>query len=533
VSAVALLIRARLGAARLSRPKPTTLLALAAGAAAAFAHPPFGLLPGLLGYALMLWCIDRAAPERPLRSAFWRGWLAGLSYFGIGVWWITEAFLVDAVHQGWMAPFAIIVVAGGLAGFWGAAAVLYRLARPRGWTRILVFAGALSLMEWLRGHLFFPWNLPGETWRAGSAVSQFAAVVGAYGMSWITLAIAAAPVLLIEKDQRRTGAFVNFGAAAALSGLVIFGMLRLPAQVLPAAGSLIRVVQANVEQSAKYDETYFHSIVDRYIALTAKPAAKTPDIVLWPEGAIPAAVEEYLAEGTWTREAILGALKPGQTLILGGYHVEGAEQKPIYRNSLFIIRRTESGMQLTGLYDKHRLVPFGEFLPFEDLMGRIGVKQLVHVGDGFTPGPRPHPLASPGVPPLQPLICYESLFPGFALRTGPVAPAWIVNISNDAWFGQTSGPWQHLNLASYRAIEEGLPMVRATPTGVSAVIDSFGRVAPGASLALGKYGVIDSLLPRVGKPTMYSRLGDLSYWLMIALSLSLAVRHFVRYMKRA
>jgi apolipoprotein N-acyltransferase len=512
---------------------PTALLALASGAAAAFAHPPFGLLPGLLGYALLLWSLDRSSAERPLRSAFWRGWLAGTAYFAVGVWWITEAFMVDAAHQGWMAPFAIVIVACGLAAFWGAAAVLYRLARPRGWTRILVFAGALALMEWLRGHLFFPWNLPGETWRAGSAVSQFASIVGAYGLSWITVAIAAAPALLIERDQRRAGIVVALGAAAALAGLAAFGALRLQDAPPPAAGPLIRVVQADVKQSAKYDEAYFRGIVDRYVALTAKPAARAPDIVLWPEGAIPAAVEEYLAEGTWTREAILGALKPGQTLILGGYHVDGSGAKPIYRNSLFIVRRTEAGMELTGLYDKHRLVPFGEFLPFEELMGRIGIKQLVHVGDGFTPGPRPHPLASPGVPPLQPLICYESLFPGFALRKGPLAPAWIVNISNDAWFGQTSGPRQHLNLASYRAIEEGLPMVRATPTGVSAVIDSLGRVAPGASLALGQYGVIDSTLPRVGKPTLYSRLGDLSYWLMIALSLSLTVRHIVLYTKTA
>jgi apolipoprotein N-acyltransferase len=509
------------------------MLALASGAAAAFAHPPFGVLPGLLGYALLLWSLDRASPVRRLRSAFWRGWLAGVAYFAVGVWWVTEAFLVDIASHGWMAPFAIIVMAGGLAAFWGAAAVLYTLARPRGWTRILVFAGALALMEWLRGHLFFPWNLPGETWRAGSAASQFASVVGAYGMSWITVAIATAPALLIEKDQRRTGMFVNVAAAAVLAGLVTFGVLRLHNPPAPSDGPLLRVVQADVKQSVKYDEAYFRSIVDSYVALTAKPAARTPQIVLWPEGALPAAVEDYLAEGTWTREAIVGALKPGQTLILGGYHVEGPPQKPIYRNSLFIVRRTDTGLELTGLYDKHRLVPFGEFLPFEDLMGRIGIKQLVHVGDGFTPGPRPRPLASPGVPPLNPLICYEALFPGFSLRKGPLAAAWIVNLSNDAWYGQTSGPWQHLNLASYRAIEEGLPMVRATPTGVSAVIDSLGRIAPGASLALGQYGIIDSPLPRVGKPTLYSRFGDLSYWLMILVSLSLAVRHIVRYMKSA
>jgi apolipoprotein N-acyltransferase len=507
---------------------PTALVALAAGAAAAFAHPPFGVLPGLLGYALLLWSVDRSAAARPLRSAFWRGWLAGVAYFAVGVWWVTEAFMVDAEHQGWMAPFAIAIMAAGLGAFWGLAAMAYRAARPRGWTRILVFAGALSLFEWARGHLFFPWNLPGETWRAGSAASQFASVVGAYGMSWITVAVAAAPALLVEKDQRRRGLIINAAALAVLVGLIGFGLVQTR-QAPPSHGPrpLVRVVQADVEQSAKYDEAYFRDIVGRYVTLTARPAARTPDIVVWPEGAIPAAVEEYLAEGTWTREAILQALKPGQTLILGGYRVEGPSEKPVYRNSLFILRRTADGIKLEAVYDKHRLVPFGEFLPFEDLMGRLGIKQLVHVGDGFTPGARPRPLVSSGAPPLQPLICYESLFPGFALRTGNPAPAWIVNISNDAWFGRTSGPWQHLNLASYRSIEEGLPMVRATPTGVSAVIDAFGRIQPGASLALGRQGVIDAEIPDSRERTPYSRLGDLGFWIMLLLSVSLALRHNV------
>jgi len=330
--------------------------------------------------------------------------------------------------------------------------------------------------------------------------------------------------LLVQREQRRGGIWVVGGAAAVLALLFGYGMIRL--SVAPAAGPtapLVRVVQANVAQSAKYDEAYFRDIVGKYVALTAQPAPQTPDIVIWPEGAIPAAVEEYLAPGTWTREAILGALKPGQTLILGGYRTAGPPSKPLYYNSLFILRRTADSLVLEGVYDKHRLVPFGEFLPFEDLMGRIGVKQLVHVGDGFTPGDRPRTMAGSATPGFIPLICYEGLFPGYFERGDA---AWLVNISNDAWFGRTSGPWQHLNLASYRAIEDGLPMVRATPTGVSAMVDAYGR--PLASLGLGKMAIIDHRLPRPLDVTAYARLGDYPFWVLEFLAFALAVRQIVQ-----
>jgi apolipoprotein N-acyltransferase len=189
-----------------------------------------------------------------------------------------------------------------------------------------------------------------------------------------------------------------------------------------------------------------------------------------------------------------------------------------------VVTRGTGGLALAGLYDKHRLVPFGEFLPLDRELSPLGIHQLVHVGSGFTPGPAPAPLAPPGAPPFQPLICYESLFPGFADAswTENRRPAWLVNISDDAWFGVTSGPWQHLNLASYRAIEEGLPMVRATPTGVSAIIDAYGRIAPGRMLTEGATGTIDARLPRAISPTFFARCGALSFEIMLLISLFFA-----------
>jgi apolipoprotein N-acyltransferase len=503
------------------RERAAPLLCVAAGAAAALAQPPWGLLPGLLGWAVLLRLIE-GSQARPT-SAFFRGWLAGCGYFLVCVWWLFEPFQVDAANQGWMAPFAVALTAAGLALFWGAGALVYRLLAPGGVARVLVFAGVFAAIEWLRGHLLtgFPWDLPGETWRAGGAVSQAAAIVGAYGLTWITVAIAAAPAVIGEGWKGRAAVG---GAALTLAALVVFGAERLAGAPSPSPAALrLRVIQADVSQSSKYDPAMFQGILGRYLALTSRPARPAPDVVIWPEGALPVEAEIYLAPDTWTRAAIVSALQPGEALVLGGYRVEQRAGKAAYFNSLFVLRRQGDELAHLGLYDKFRLVPFGEFMPLDSLAARLGFKTLVHVGDGFSPGPRPRPLRLAGLPPFQPLICYEALYPSFTREGAKAAgtrPAWIVNISNDAWFGETSGPLQHLNMASYRAIEEGLPMARATPTGVSAVIDAFGR--PTASLGEGALGAIDALLPPALEPTPFARLGDLPLLIMLLASAACA-----------
>jgi apolipoprotein N-acyltransferase len=201
---------------------------------------------------------------------------------------------------------------------------------------------------------------------------------------------------------------------------------------------------------------------------------------------------------------------------MGANRAEVVAGKPRYYNTLIAFRRDPAALRVVGVYDKYRLVPFGEYLPMGDLAGRLGIRSLVHMPDDFSPGPKPRPLSPPGVPPVQPLICYEALFPGLAGH-GP-RPAWMLNVSNDAWFGQTSGPLQHLNMASYRAIEQGLPIIRATPTGVSAVIDAQGRILPGKRLGLGAFNVIDARLPAALPPTLYSRIGDRGFAALLVLS---------------
>jgi apolipoprotein N-acyltransferase len=501
-------------------------LSLLAGACAAVAHPPFGVLPGILGYGLLFVMIDRTDGDNPLRSAFWRAFLAGTAYFAIGCWWVAEAFLVDAAEQGWMAPFAVVLLASGLGLFWGLGGLLYRALWPRdSLLKVLVFAGALSLLEWTRGHILtgFPWNLPGETWRAGSPPSQAAALVGAYGLTWITLVAMAALAAPFAFGFRRSTWSLLSGGIAVVIALYGYGFWHLSHGETSPAGPVVRVVQADVRQEAKYDPEKFRDIVFRYLRLTAQPSAsgRAPDVVIWPEGAIPASVNDVMSPSLGIYPAIVNALKPGQILLMGTYRADEHAVKPTYYNSLYALRREGDDLKVLGIYDKYRLVPFGEYLPADKLMSAIGFKKMVHVAeDGFTSGPKPRPLLIPGLGLLQPLICYESLFPGFVREGGQLIggrAAWIVNVSNDAWFGQTSGPWQHLNLASYRAIEEGMPIVRATPTGVSAVIDANGR--PLQTLGLRKSGVIDRPLPGARlHPTVFAQFGDTAFWIMMAVS---------------
>ena len=519
-------------------PRAAALLALASGGLAAIAQPPFGVLPGLLGYALLAHLADLAPEARPLRAAFWRGWLSGFAYFFIGCWWVAEAFMVDARGQGWMAPFAACLLPAGLGLFWGAAAALYRFLRPERPWRWLVFAGALTLLEWLRGHLLtgFPWNLPGETWRAGAPVSQTASLVGAYGLTWITVACAAAFAALLTG----AGRLARFGppvlAVLTLAGMWGFGELRLRHAVAPTgAEPMVRIVQPDVPELDKYSGDNVRSIFLKHVELTAAPVRRAPDIVVWSEGAIPLSADDLLAPGGGWAEFIRRSLHPGETLLFGAYRLVGEEPRQQAYNSLIAVRATDAGLQVTGVYDKYKLVPFGEFLPAKEILGPIGFKDLAHLTDGFDFGPRPRPISPLGAPPVQPLICYESLFPELvrdAVNSGPVRPRWIVNISNDAWFGVTSGPLQHLNQASYRAIENGLPIARATPTGVSAMIDAYGRILPGQSLALGKSGDIDAVLPPALPISTYGRVGDLPLAALLVLSLTACLERLTALVRR-
>lgn len=499
-------------------------LALAAGAATALAHPPFGFMPGLFGYALLMFLAERSTSTR---GAFWMGWLAGFAYFLISCWWVAEAFLVNPA-QAWMAPFAASLLPIGLGLFWGTATALYRRFRPAGVERVLFFAAVFCLLEWLRGHILtgFPWNPAGASWKAGSAGSQFASIAGVYGLSFVTVAGAAAFAPLLGAGARKNRVAAAVLGGLAIASLVVGGAVRLSQAQLELTDTVVRIVQADVPQESKWTPEAYRGIVDRYVNLTARPGAATPDLIIWPEGALPASANQVFAPGAPEAEAIARAVQPGQSLIMGlgrGVVDPTAPEGERYFNSLFVLtdEGEAGGLRITATYDKYRLVPFGEYLPAGGLLGALGVRSLTHMPNDFSAGPRPAPIDIPGAPRAQPLICYESLYPGFTPGAAG-RPEWIINISNDAWFGRSSGPLQHLNLASYRAIETGLPVVRSTPTGVSAMIDPWGRVIDDQRLEPGESGVIDAHLPRPTAVTLYGRVGDLLFWLAVLAGLAIA-----------
>jgi len=301
--------------------------------------------------------------------------------------------------------------------------------------------------------------------------------------------------------------------------------MRLSEARLELTDTVVRIVQADVPQESKWSPEAYRGIVDRYVNLTARPGAVVPDLIIWPEGALPASANQVFAPGSPDAEAIARAVQPGQSLIMGlgrGVPDPTAPEGGRYYNSLFVLTdEGASGLRITATFDKYRLVPFGEYLPAGGMMGALGVRSLTHMPTDFSAGPLPAPIDIPGAPRAQPLICYESLYPGFT-PGGSGRPGWIVNISNDAWFGRTSGPLQHLNLASYRAIETGLPVVRSTPTGVSAMIDPWGRVVGDQRLEPGESGVIDARLPRPTGLTPFGRFGELPFWLAVLAGLALA-----------
>lgn len=495
--------------------KRPRMLAAIAGLLIAFAQPPFGFLPGLLGYGLLLYALECHLGNWPKRTAFFMGWLAGFCYFLVSCFWVAEAFLVDAETYGWMAIPAATLLPAGIGLFWGAFAVLYLKLAPKGWIRFVFFAALFSLFEITRGMVLsgFPWNPAGSTWKAGSALSQMAAYVGVYGLGFVTV-LAFSSVGVIRRGKGTAGYAPAVFGALTLLGCFTVGQTRLMTTHISDTGYAIRYVQPAVSQEAKWDNANFSHLFFSYIGLSKappKPGHRTPDLIVWPEGALPIMWEQLMDPRTGTVEDMADLLADNQSLLIGTSREEGKTPagRPVYRNSMLALHRQNGQTRIIGSYNKFKLVPFGEFTPYQDILNPLGMSALTHFDDSFTPGERTRPHSFAGIPRVLPLICYEGIFPALDMTSyGPndiMRPKWIINISNDAWFGPTTGPVQHLNLASFRAIEEGLPMVRSTPTGISGVIDPLGRVIPGTAIGLGVAGYMDVTLPREANVTAFAQ----------------------------
>ncbi|MGF1608007.1 MAG: apolipoprotein N-acyltransferase [Kiloniellales bacterium] len=498
------------------------LIAAGCGALTSAALPPLYLVPLLWpAFSGLIWLLDGATKRR---QAFAIGWAFGFGHFLTGLYWVAIAFFVDAERFGALAPVAVLALAAGLALFPGLAVLLVQLSGCRGSARILLLSAAWLLVEWLRSWLFggFPWNLIGTVWAFSEGMIQLAALLGVWGLSWITVLAAAAPALLGEERRApRLSLALALGLglvlpAAAWGG----GTLRLLAA--PAAGSdsvpgvTLRLVQPSIEQSLKWQAELRQQHVARQMAMTVGPGYDRITHVIWAETAVPF----NLAAEPDLRRALSQVVPADGALITGAPRAvdEGRERK--LWNSLFAVDR--EGEIIAG-YDKVNLVPFGEFMPLRDWLGWA---KLTPGGTDFSSGPGRRTITLPGLPPFSPLICYEVIFPGRVTASG-ARPGWLLSVTNDAWFGLSSGPHQHLASARLRAVEEGLPMVRVANNGITAVIDGYGRMLQ--RFGLNEVGVIDTALPEALSPKpIFATIGNGSLIVVLAVTVvaSFAARRY-------
>ncbi len=468
-----------------------------AGAATALALPPLHIVPVLwLSFPILLWLME--ADARP-RGAFLAGWVFGIGHFAAGLYWVSHALLVEPWRHGWLIPLAVGGFGVGLGVFTGLTALAARYASP-GLARILAFAAAWTLAEWVRSWLFtgFPWNLMGTVWMPLDSMLQSAAWIGTYGLGFLTVAAASLPAALVTMPRRRA-------VPAMLAGLLALGLVwaagtaRLAqADARQVPGVRLRLVQAGIPQALKWRDDMRRAHVADQIALSRSPGFADVTHVIWPETAAP-----YFLDLDGPQRAMVAEAAPPDGALITGAPRRTPPGTPFQVwNSLFAI---DSTGRVLATYDKVHLVPFGEYIPLRSIIP-AGIEKLTVGSVDFSAGAERVTASVPGAPPFSPLICYEIIFPGAAVGDGQ-RPGWIVNLTNDGWFGISSGPYQHFASARMRAIEEGLPVVRVANTGISAVIDAYGRVL--GSIPLGGRGILDSGLPASLNSTPIARSGML------------------------
>lgn len=484
------------------------LAALALGGLSALAFPPFHLVPVLLiSFPGLVWLLEGIdAGPRSFRRALVTGFWFGFGQFFIGLHWIVEPMLVDPERTAWMIPFAWPGLAAVLGLFFAAVCAAQSLGKfgTAIMPRILALAGLWTLFEMLRGSLFtgFPWNLIGYVWAGnelGLPVLQASSVLGVFGLGTLTILMAAVPAVLGATDITSTRrVFLAVGVALVLPGLLwVVGTMRIASSDEAVVADVrLRIVQANIPQRDKWRSELRAQHLQRHVVMSRAPAETAPTHVIWPETAVPF----LLANDTLARTQVARAVPPGGALVTGSVRRAFHDGQSQSFNSLLVIDGTAD---VLSVYDKTHLVPFGEYVPFRDI---LPVEKVVPGQGDFTPGPGPRVIAVDGLPSFSPLICYEAIFPGKAVP-GTERPGWLLNLTNDAWFGNFAGPQQHFAISTTRAVEEGLPLVRAANTGISAVVDPYGRVR--AQLGSNVGGVIDADLPEALSPTVYAQWGGL------------------------
>jgi apolipoprotein N-acyltransferase len=509
------------------------IIAFIAGAASALAMAPINAWPILfVTFPVLIWLIDGSAAGRwsgPVNAAL-AGWCFGFGYFLAGLYWIGYAFLVDVKTFGWLLPVAVAGLPAYLALYTALGLTAARLIWVRGPERVLALAATLTAAEWLRGHLLsgFPWNTFGYALTEPLVMAQSVSLVGIWTLTFFCIAICATPAVLADdKADTRHPYRPLFLGAVVLVGFVGYGINRLWSHPTAyVSGVKLRIMQPNLPQDDKFNYSAKAQVMDRYLRLSDRATGPQSNGVrdvthlIWPEAAFPF----FLTREPDALAQIAALLKPSTELITGAVRAasDASASNPRAYNSVYVI---DADGSIRGVYDKVHLVPFGEYLPFQRVLERLGLMQLTKVVGGFLSGDRRRAMDVLGAPKMLPLICYEAIFPGAAVPTGE-RPGWLINVTNDGWFGISSGPYQHFQQARALAIAEGLPLVRAANTGISAVIDPVGRIVN--KLPLGAEGVLDTRLPAAIEPTIYLSYGNYILILLCVVSLMIVGRRRLR-----
>lgn len=464
-------------------------VAFAAGALMALGFAPMHAWPVIffslpIFYKLLQTAVSRA-------QALWRAFAFGYGHAMAGTWWIANALLVDADKFAWMMPFSILGLSAAMAMWFVFFGFLFYVCRAR--MTPLLFAALWLVVEYARswGMFGFPWNLAGYISLAWLPVAQMASIVGVYGLSFLVVLAGLLPIILLRQRDRPAQYTVAVIACVLAIAIVFIGVERLhdPIKKTPIT---LRLVQPNIPQKVKGLREGQRLAIELLGRLSMPPlGVGSPDVTLWPETAYPF----NLRAGE-----VMPRPKTG-LIITGAVRVEGyASDAKIWNN----LAALASDGTVLASYDKHQLVPFGEFVPLRHL---LPLAKITPGDTDFSRGDGPRTLAVGNLPPFSPLICYEVIFPWMAVAAGDKdRPKWLLNVTNDGWYGDSPGPYQHLDAARMRAIEQGLPLVRVANSGVSEVMDGRGLVV--ASLPLNQRGGLDVQLPEALPMTLYARFGE-------------------------
>lgn len=504
-----------------SQPWMQRALACFFGAIGALGFAPCFLFPALvLSFSVAWFLLDPLLEKSsPKRQAFWLGWWFGLGHFTAGLYWITYALTVDLSTFGWLIPFCLFGLPSLLAFFTGGAFLLTALWPSKGLSRGFAFAAFWVGMEWLRSHLFtgFPWNLAGSSWGFSLEMLQVASLAGVYGLSLITLLLGISLQYLVSRNAFQRVIVLSLYLGIGL--LFVWGRGRLDNPEISSPHG-IRLVQPNIPQKLKWDPAQKQANFQTLLSLSTRPSVLPLKAVIWPESAVPFCVEQEPI-----LRLLMGEVLPkGALLFTGGTRRTPLGVSPVQVWNSLLVLNTQG--EIVTHYDKAHLVPFGEYLPFREVLDKLfgagALKKLTTGGVDFTPGPGPKALPLPGgLPPLSGLVCYEVIFPRAVIDADQPRPGWIVNVTNDGWYGKTSGPYQHLESARLRAVEEGIPLVRVANSGISAVFDAYGRIV--GSLNLHTQGTLDVMLPLPSRwVPLYARWGDWITLMLLLLTLTVA-----------